>query len=67
MNPSSFQSVFKYCFAEVEQLFYRSHQLLKIDIFISLGVENEQADAGRDSRTRLVIPNSKARTGTGKY
>ena len=27
---------------------------------------DEQADAGRDCRTRLVIPNSQARTGTGK-
>ena len=29
-------------------------------------VENEQADAGRDSRTRVTRPNSLARTGTGK-
>ena len=30
--------------------------------------ENEQADAGRDGRTRLTRPNSQvARTGTGKY
>ena len=27
---------------------------------------DEQADAGRDCRNRLVKPNSKARTGTGK-
>ena len=33
----------------------------------SLSVENEQADAGRDGRTRLARPNSQARTGTGKY
>ena len=33
----------------------------------SLSVEIEQAnDAGRDGRTRLVRPNSQARTGTGK-
>ena len=32
----------------------------------SLGMENEQADAGRDSRTLLARPNSQARTGTGK-
>ena len=32
----------------------------------SLGMENEQTDAGRDCRTRLVRPNSEARTGTGK-
>ena len=29
--------------------------------------ENEQADAGRDGRTRLARPNSPARTGAGKY
>ena len=29
--------------------------------------EDEQADAGRDWRTRLATPNSQARTGTGKY
>ena len=28
---------------------------------------HEQADAERDGRTRLVIPNSQARTRTGKY
>ena len=28
---------------------------------------DEQADAGRDCRTRLERPNSQARTGTGKY
>ena len=28
---------------------------------------DEQADAGRDGRTRLSRPNSQARTGTGKY
>ena len=31
----------------------------------SLSVENGQAEAGRDSRTCLARPNSKARTGTG--
>ena len=30
----------------------------------SLSVKNEQADAGRDGRTRLARPNSQARTGT---
>ena len=30
-------------------------------------MENEQADAGRDGRSRLARPNSQARTGTGKY
>ena len=33
----------------------------------SLSMENEQADTGRDGRTRLTRPNSQARTGTGKY
>ena len=33
----------------------------------SLSMENEQADAGRDDRTRLARPNSHAQTGTGKY
>ena len=28
---------------------------------------DEQADAGRDCRTRLARPNSQARTGTGEY
>ena len=28
---------------------------------------DEQADAGRDGRTRLARPNSQARTETGKY
>ena len=28
---------------------------------------DEQADAGRDCRTRLARPNSQARTLTGKY
>ena len=33
----------------------------------SLNIENDQADPGRDGRTRLAKPNSQARTGTGKY
>ena len=33
----------------------------------SLSMENEQANAGRDGRTRLARPNSHARTGTGEY
>ena len=28
---------------------------------------DEQADAGRDCRTRLAGPHSQAQTGTGKY
>ena len=28
---------------------------------------DEQADAGRNCRTRIARPNSQARTGTGKY
>ena len=34
---------------------------------IQPGYGDEQADAGRDCRTRLARPNSQARTGTGKY
>ena len=29
--------------------------------------EDEKTGAGRDCQTRLVTPNSQARTGTGKY
>ena len=32
-----------------------------------ISVENEQADAGRNCRTRLTRPNSPTRTGTWKY
>ena len=32
-----------------------------------LSLENEQAEVGRDSRTRLVRLNSQARTRTGKH
>ena len=32
-----------------------------------LSMENEQTDAGRDSRTRLARPNTQGRTETGKY
>ena len=34
---------------------------------IQPGYGDEQADAGRDCRTRLARPNSQARTRTGKY
>ena len=30
-------------------------------------LENEQADAGRDGRTRLARPNSHERTGQGSF
>ena len=33
---------------------------------VSVSVENEQAGARRDGRTRLAGPNSQARTGRGK-
>ena len=36
-------------------------------IRFSPSMENEQADAGWDGRTRLARPNSQARTGTEKY
>ena len=38
----------------------------RVSTRFSLSVEKEQADAGRDGRTRLARPNSQARTGTGK-
>ena len=34
---------------------------------IQPGYGDNQADAGRDCRTRLARPNSQARTGTGKF
>ena len=34
---------------------------------IQLEYGDEQADTGRDRRTRLARPNSQARTGIGKY
>ena len=46
--------------AEIGRNPVRKHQ-------IQPEMENEQADAGRDGRTRLARPNSQARTGTGKY
>ena len=39
----------------------------KHNIRFSLSAEDEQADAGRDGRTRLAGPNSQARYGTAKY
>ena len=33
----------------------------------SLSMEDEQADARQDGRTRLAGPDSQARMGTGKY
>ena len=45
----------------------KSGGIPQVSTRFSLGVENEQADAGRDGRTRLARPNSQARTGTGKY
>ena len=47
--------------AEIKRNLVSKHQNF------SLNVENEQADAGRNGRTRLARPNSQARTGTGKY
>ena len=35
-----------------------------VSTIFSLSLENEQADAGPDGRTRLARPNSQARTGT---
>ena len=36
----------------------------RVSIRLSLSVEYEQTDAGRDDQTRLARPNSRARTGT---
>ena len=50
--------------------------MLKIPVLENMDVSDinciveygdEQADAGRDGRTRLARPNSQARTGTGEY
>ena len=46
--------------AELGWNLVRKHQ-------IPPGYGDEQADAGRDCGTRLVRPNSQARTRTGKY
>ena len=49
-------------------LMYRIHFSEKeILVQFSLCVDNVQADAGRDSRTCLPRPNSKARTGTNMF
>ena len=41
-------------------------RILRVSTIISLSIENEQTDAGRDGQTCLARPNSQARTGTGK-
>ena len=61
-----------YCFENLEvstqQHAERISHFLPYSIFLYFGdsVENEQADAARDCRTRLTRPNSQARTRTGK-
>ena len=40
----------------------REERNQRVSIIFSLGVENEQADAGRDGRARLVSLHSQART-----
>ena len=44
----------------------KARLISRVSTRFSLSVENEQADPGRDGRTRLARPNSQARTGTGK-
>ena len=44
----------------------KAGEITRVSIRSGLNVENEQADAGRDGRTRLAGPNSQAQTGTGK-
>ena len=41
-------------------------EIPRVSTRFSLSVENEQADAGRDGRTRLARQKSQARTGKGK-
>ena len=45
----------------------KSGGIPRVSTRFSLSMENEQADAGPDDRTRLARPNSQARTGTEKY
>ena len=45
----------------------RAGGIPRVSTRFGLDVENEQADAGRDSRTRLTRRNFQARTGIGKY
>ena len=45
----------------------KSRGIPRVSTRFSLSMENEQADAGQDGRTRLARPNSQARTGAGKY
>ena len=44
----------------------KSGGISRVGTRFSPNMENEQADAGRDSRTCLARPHSQARTGTGK-
>ena len=56
-----------------------THKYIKMDAAAEIGRDlvskhqiqpdygDEQADAGRDCRTRFARPNSQARMGTGKY
>ena len=54
-----------YVFPFRDDVFLPCDQGLEFYItFFSLSLENEQADAGPDGRTRLARPNSQARTGT---
>ena len=45
----------------------KSGGIPRVSTRFSLSMEDEQADARRDGRTRLAGPDSQARTGTGKY
>ena len=45
----------------------KSERIPWVSSRFSLSVENEQAHAGRDGRTRPARPISQVRTGTGKY
>ena len=52
---------------EVVQYSTRSTRMRSDFYIFSLSVENDQADAGRDYRTRIARPNFQVRMGTGKY
>ena len=45
----------------------KSEGIPQVSTKFSLSMENEQADAGQNDRTRLARLHSQAPTGTGKY
>ena len=59
----------------VQDIFWRSEYFVNVTSrsnyttysTFSTGVDNKQADAGRDGRTYLAKPNTQARTGIGNF